>query len=177
VYLILIFRVCLLFAFLIAALKLGEWKNWQRYYPTVLFVIVANQFASYLSYHHSLWYYNPDIFVKTSTTVELFNSFVMLPAATFLYLSRFPTSNKLNQCGYIVLWVCIFGSLEFIDHYIVKGISYNNGWSYFASLTIDFAIFINIYLHYLKPLWGWGANLVVAFLVFILFNFIGGEFK
>ncbi len=171
------FRICLLLIFLIAVMRLGDWKNWQKYYSTVLFVIIANLLVSFLTYHHVLWYYNPDILVKTSSTVELLNSFFMLPVSTFIYLSKYPTGNKLYQYGYVVLWVCIYVGLEFIDHYVVKGISYGNGWSASASAIFDIAIFSIIRLHYLRPLWAWGASLLVLTFILILFDFISGEFK
>ncbi len=50
---ILLFRICLFLLFLIAVFKTGDWKSWQKYYPTVLFVIVVNLVASnyfYLSF-------------------------------------------------------------------------------------------------------------------------------
>jgi len=175
--LILAFRICLLLLFVIAAMLLTDWRNWQKYYPTVLFVIVANQLVSFLTYHHDLWFYNPDILVKTSTTIELINSFVMLPATTFIYLSKYPIRDKLYQYGYIALWACIYGGLEFIDHYIIKGISYGNGWSIASAATFDVAIFSIIRLHYLKPLHAWGASIVILALIFVMFGFTSGEYK
>lgn len=171
------FRVFFLLAFLVAALKLGDWKNWQKYYPTILFVMAINLGASLLSYHHVLWDYNPDTFVKTATTVELINSFIMLPATTFVYLSKFPTQYKLTQYSYMLLWVTIYGVLEFIDHYIMKGLSYKHGWSWSTSVIFDVAMFAILRLHYLKPIWAWGASLVVAIVIIIMFDFFTGEFK
>ena len=174
---LLAFRVCLVMAFIVAVLKLGDRQNWQKYYPTILFVMAINLAASYLTYHHILWYYNPDILVKTSTTVELINSFVMLPSTAFIYLSRFPAGSRLNQYSYIVFWVCIYSTLEFLDHYIFNGISYKHGWSWSSSVIFDFAIFTIIRLHYLRPAWAWGVSLIVATVILSMFDFLQGEFK
>lgn len=175
--LILIFRVSLLLAFLIVALKFGDWKNREKYYPTVLFVIVADLFASFLTYHHILWNYNPDILVKTRTTVELCNSFFMLPITAFIFLSRYPKDTKLYQYGYIVFWVFIYAGLEFIDHYIVGGLSYKNGWSWLSSVVFDCCLFPIVRLHHLNPGWAWVVSLVMTIVILIMFDFSSGEFK
>ncbi|VBB06497.1 Hypothetical protein LUCI_1730 [Lucifera butyrica] len=175
-WLILFFRVFLILIFLLAAWKFGDWKNRARYYPTVLFVITANLGASFLSYHHNLWVYNPDALVKTQTTVEMINSFIMLPAATFIYLSNFPTQ-KQHPYGYMLLWVFLFSMLEFIDSHIVHGISYDNGWSWFSSSLFDCAIFSVLRLHYLKPFWAWFVTVLLTIFILTLFNFGSAELK
>ncbi|MDF2570669.1 MAG: hypothetical protein K0R55_2273 [Sporomusa sp.] len=175
--LVFVFRVCLLLLFLIAALKFGDWKNWQKYYPTILFIMVINLVASYLTYHHTLWNYDRDILVKTHTTVEFINALVLLPAVAFTFLSKFPVSTKFYQYGYIALWVLIFSSLELIDHYVVGGISYENGWTWPSSFIFDIAMFSILRLHHLKPIWAWIASALMTVIIFILFNFTSGEFK
>lgn len=172
---ILLFRICLFLLFLIAVFKTGDWKSWQKYYPTVLFVIAVNLAASFLTYHYILWGYNPDLLIKTQTTIELFNSFFMLPATTFIYLSRFPRA--LSPYYYISFWVLLYASLEFIDHYIIGGISYSNGWSWFFSLLFDIAMFSIIRIHYLKPILGWIVTLLLSVVILLVFNFMSGEFK
>ena len=175
---ILIFRICLLLLFFIATLLLGDWKNWHKYYSTVLFVMVVNLAASFLTYHHTLWNYNPDILVKSQTTVELINSFFMLPASAFVYLSRYPiNSTRFNQAGYIALWVLIYASLEAIDHYVISGISYKHGWSWETSAIFDIAMFSIIRLHYSKPILAWGCCLFLTIAISIVFNLTSGEFK
>lgn len=175
--LILAFRICLLISFLVAVYKLADWKNWQKYYPTILFVMVLNLFASFITYHHALWCYNPDFLVKTETVVELANSFIMLPATAFIFLSKFPDSRQLYQCSYILLWVGLYAGLEFLDHYIVGGISYKNGWSWPTSGIFDVVIFSTIWLHYLRPVWAWIISLAVLAIILFSFDFLLGEFK
>lgn len=175
---ILIFRSCLVIIFFVAFLKLGDRRNWQRYYPTVLFVMVVNLAVSFITYHHSLWNYNPDILVKTQTTVELINSFFMLPTTTFIYLSRFPTKyTQLYQGCYIALWVFIYAILEFIDHYIVGGIFYTHGWAWSTSAIFDIAMFSIIRLHYSKPILAWGSSFLMTAAIIIAFNFMSGVYK
>jgi hypothetical protein len=172
-----IFRICLLSLFLITALKFGDWKNWRKYYPTVLFVIAINLAVGFLTYHHALWKYKPDFLVQTQTTVEMLNAFVALPAVAFTFLSQYPDKNVYYQFGYITTYVFIFGLLEFIAHFVVGTLCYENGWSWPASILFDFAIFIILRLHYVRPWWGWSATLLVGIIIFILFDFRSGEFK
>jgi len=173
---ILFFRLCLVIGFLLATWRWGDWKDREKYYSTVLFIITVNLGASFITYHHILWNYNPDVLVKTQTTVELINSFVMLPSTAFIYLSKYPSHNKLYQYGYIILWISIYSGLEFIDHSL-GGISYKNGWSWLASSIFDCALFPILRLHYLKPLWAWIITFLLTAVILVLFNFASAEMK
>lgn len=175
-WLILFFRVCLVLGFLLSAWRWGDWKGWEKYYATVLFVMVVNLAVSFITYHHILWNYSPDALVKTQTTVELINSFIMLPLATFLYLSKFPANNELYQYGYMIVWILIFSGLEFIDQ-TLGGISYKHGWSWLTSSIFDCAIFSIVRLHYLRPIYAWIATLVLTIVILALFNFASAEMK
>lgn len=175
---ILIFRFCLVLAFWLAAVKWADWKNWAKYYPTILFVMVVNLAASFLTYHHILWNYNPDSIVKSQTLIEMVNSFFMLPATTFIYLSTmsaFPT--KLCKLACMSFWIVLYACLEFIDHFIIGGISYKNGWSWPASAIFDIAMFSIIWLHYLRPLVAWTLSFAMTAAIILMFNFMSGEFK
>lgn len=174
---IFIFRIFILFIFLFSAWLWGNWKNRAAYYPTVLFIMVVNLSVAFLTYHHELWRFNPDILVKTHTTVELLNAFIVLPSVTFLYLSKFPDNNKLHQLSYLLLWVGIFVGVEFIAHYIVGSLSYYNGWSLKVSAVFDIAMFSLIRLHSLRPIIAWIATLVLAVIILLIFDFISAEFK
>ncbi|GMB01229.1 CBO0543 family protein [Pelosinus sp. IPA-1] len=173
---ILFFRIFLVFGFLLAVWKWGDWKNRENYYSTVLFIMVINLGASFLTYHHILWNYQPDALVKTQTTVELINSYVILPSATFIYLSNFPFNRKGRSNGYIALWILLFSSLELIDN-VIGGMSYKNNWSWFCSSILDFAMFPIIRLHYESPLRAWIICLLITIIVLIVFDFSSAEMK
>lgn len=173
---ILLFRVCLILIFVLAVWRLGDWQNWRKYYPTVLFVMVINLGVSFITYHHILWNYSPDILIKTQSTVELVNSFIMLPAAVFTYLSRYPINNKFHQYGYILLWVVIFSGLEYVDT-TLGGITYKNGWSWHMSSIFDIAMFSIIRMHHINPLRAWTITLVLTVVILVVFNFDSAEMK
>lgn len=173
----LFFRVCLLSGFLFAAWKWGDWKNWEKYYPSILFAACVNLFATVLTYHHSLWNYRPDVLVSTQTVIELINCFLILPSTAFIYLSNFPTTNKIHQYTYMLLWVFIYAGLEYIDHYIINGIYYTNGWSWLASAIFDIIMFYIIRIHHLRPLWAWLITLLFTGIILTIFNFWSAEMK
>lgn len=95
-----------------AAWKWGDLKNWQKYYPTILFIMLVNMSASFLTYHHNLWNYTPDVLVKSGTMLEFFNCYIVLPLVALIYLSKFPSNNMPHQLGYIAFWVSIFSGLD-----------------------------------------------------------------
>lgn len=78
---------------------------------------------------------------------------------------------------YGAAWVTLFGTLEFIDHYIFGGIYYTNGWSWLNSVIFDMAMFYIIRVHYLNPWQGWLLSLLVALIVIMKFGFLTGEMK
>ncbi len=174
---LLLFRVCLTGGFLLAALRWVEWRCWSVYYPTVLFVMVVDTFASYVAYLHPLWVFNPDAVVKSQTVVELVSIFVVMPASILTYLSRFPAGGLLEQGAYVLAWAALFGSLEGLDVILVNGISYANGWSLAHSCIFDVAMFAIIGLHYRRPLCGWLATLALAVYILAAFGFWGAEMK
>ncbi|HWR42258.1 CBO0543 family protein [Sporomusa sp.] len=176
-WLILLFRICLLGGILFVVWKWGDWKNRGRYYPTVLFIMTVNLAVCLITYHHTLWNYHPDALVKTQTTIELLNSFVMLPSTAFAFLSRFPySSDAFYQYGYILLWALVFSTLEFIDK-TIGGIYYEKGWSWEISTLFDCAIFLILRLHYVSPFWAWLITFVRTAVILVVFNFSSAEFK
>lgn len=176
-YLSLIFRVSLLYGFLFAAWRWGDWRNWQKYYSSILFVMVVNLSAGYISYHHPLWVFNNDILVTTETAVEFVNTYLVLPATTLIYLANFPASGAGKKAAYILFWVLIYGTLELIDNKIIGGISYANGWMWPYSVLFEVGMFLIIRIHHVTPLWGWLITAVMAAFILIAFGFLSAELK
>ncbi|MDR7867106.1 MAG: CBO0543 family protein [Sporomusaceae bacterium] len=173
---ILLFRIGLLAGFLLAAWRWSDWRRWQRYYPTLLFVMVANLAAGYITYHHPLWDFNADTLAVSETTVELLNTFVLLPTATLVYLSNYPAAGPARQARYILAWIALFATIETADT-IVGGISYFNGWSLAHSVLFDCVMFPIVRLHHLRPPLAWLASLAVALYILVAFGFFSAEMK
>lgn len=175
-WLVLLFRVCLLSGFLLSAWKWGDWKNWQKYYSTILFVMVANLSAGYISYHHPLWIYNDDAIFTTEASIEYLNTYLALPAVTLIYLSNFPVAGTAHKCAYVLMWVVVFSTIEYIDTQIA-GLSYSNGWALKYSIVFDYFMFLIIRTHYVRPLWGWLLAVMMAVFILATFNYFSAEMK
>lgn len=175
-WLVLLFRVCLLSGFLLSAWKWGDWKNWHKYYATILFVMVVNLSAGYISYHHPLWIYNDDAIFTTEMSIEYLNTYLALPAVTLVYLSKFPLTGIASKCAYMLMWVIVFSTIEYIDTRIA-GLSYSNGWEFKYSIVFDCFMFLIIRTHYIRPFWGWLIAIVVAAFILTTFHFFSGEMK
>lgn len=57
---------CILFVF-VCWLK-GDWKNWRKYYPTILFFALGEMELNFIFYKHSLWEYTSPNFTHTFIT-------------------------------------------------------------------------------------------------------------
>ncbi|MDF2675115.1 MAG: hypothetical protein K0R09_3384, partial [Clostridiales bacterium] len=83
-----IIRLILASASIISAYKWGDWKNWKRYYPTMLFFGMGD--LIYFSFFHNklLWAFTPSLLVRSIN--ELFIIFTVFFSTTLLFLSNFP---------------------------------------------------------------------------------------
>jgi hypothetical protein len=173
----LIFRGSFLIGLTLAVWKWGDWKNWRDYYHSLLFVMVVNLSARLLCYLHPLWIFNPDALVTTLTVAELINTYTVLPATVFVYLSKFPKDGAMRKCVHILMWVGIYGGLEYIDTKQIGSISYANGWSVYHSVVFDVFMFIILRIHHVRPIWGWFFTLIVASFIVMKFGFLSAEMK
>ncbi|MGC5327370.1 CBO0543 family protein [Brevibacillus sp. SYSU BS000544] len=147
--------------------KWGNWRNWQEYYPTILFYITINLLHLVLTYDHPQWVFH-DYFVPNGTIKTLIMIFTQYPCFTILFCTYLP-SNKPLLPLYFVLWTCLFGILEFIS--ILAGvISYKNGWHFGWSILLNLCTFSILYLHYKRPLWGWVLSFILTSIFLIIFQ-------
>lgn len=136
-------------------------KSWKTYYDTVLFVTCMNLLYNLLCKNYLVWEYHPDLLLNHKTT-DLVNSFVMMPAATILYLHFFPSSKRYKfvyYCG----WIVLFSVIELIWR-IYGRITYHHGWTFVWSVVFYFCMFYVIAIHSAHRVWA----LLISFL-FICF--------
>lgn len=151
-----------------AAWKWGDWRNWRKYYPTILFFVLGDfLYLLLLSDSFPMWRYNPpdideDIGV-TNKIVSLSIIVIKYPATVLIYLSKFPRDKIQKQILYILCWVLIYLINEAVDlkfHLI----QYFNGWSLGWSVLFTTVMFILLRVHLKNPLIALGFSIV-----FILF--------
>ncbi|ALC90581.1 hypothetical protein AM500_12880 [Bacillus sp. FJAT-18017] len=160
------------FLFVLAAFKWGDWKNWQKYYPTWLFFVGGDLFKNALLHDYSFWTYKETILGSRL----LFGHFIIdLLIMTFaysstllIYLGKFPDS-LFKKIGWFLLWVSIYTSIEFINLEFLNLIEHHRGWNIGWSILFNLVMFSVLKIHMSNPLLSWIISLV--FLLFLLLQF------
>lgn len=158
--------------FLVAlAWNFGDWKNWERYYPTILFVLVVNFSYNLISYNYPLWEYESPLLKTTGS--DLLLNLTAFPALIFTYLSLLSTIIQYKtfpiKSLYVLFWVVFLTMIEWFS-FNLGFFSYYHGWNIWWSVLFNCAMFPIMWLHYKKPLWAIGASLLCAVFVISYFH-------
>lgn len=151
-----------------AAFKLGD-RNWQKYYPTILFGALGNALYDLICYNYPLWQMKPNG-LPVSMIPILLLILIGMPLSTWIYLSIYPFEKGLNvQIFYIGIFVVLFTLLEYLS--VLGGaISYHHNWNLGWSALFSIIMFIMLRLHYSRPLLALLLSSVIAFILCIIFN-------
>lgn len=154
--------------YILPALLWADWRKWQLCYPTYLFMVAANFFASILMFNHTLWLFHPTFLLPNHTFTEFYIAFVAYPPIVLLFLSRYPAQGLPRQLGWIFLWTALLSVSELIPYYFGV-MTYKNNWSFFWSAIHNIVMFSTLRLHYKNWVWAW--LLAALYLIFIWFHF------
>jgi hypothetical protein len=153
--------------YFLAAWRWGDWRNWQRYYSTILFLILCDLLHNFLAYSHALWIFQEGILpelLPNHTTITLMYMLFSYPATILIYLKYFFRTDKWSKrVFHYILWVLIYITAEFINLHFGL-FSHHNGWSFLYSVLFVMMMFILFPIHYKNPLLAW----VISFLIIIL---------
>lgn len=150
----------------LAAWKLGDWRNWKKYYPTIQYFIIGEFLYDLLCYNYPLWSFESPLLKVTFSAILI--SFIFYPAAVLLYLPHMPTG-WVKRILYVLLWVIIFSLTERIS-YLLGFFSYHNGWNIWLSVLFNIVMFPLLWLHYKKPLLACALLIGAAAVGLILFQ-------
>ena len=154
--------------FLVAGLKWGDWKNWEKYHSTILFLWFGDLLYNVLCYQNIMWQYKESIFAQTVLTnhiiITLLIMFVAYPATVLIYLGRFP-NRKWKAVVWILLWVAVFSMIEFINLRFLNLITHHHGWTMMWSVIFNVILFPMLRFHYKKP----GLALLVSIPIVFFF--------
>jgi len=147
--------------------KWGDWRNWKKYYPTILYIIVFSLFYEFLTQGYPLWRLDHPLLKNTFSVIVV--SFIIFPATLMLYL---PYQDKkiYKRMGFYLLWVLIYSIIEF-SQYKLGNVHYFNGWNYGYSVLFDFGLFLAVRLHYKYPLITDVISVFTVPIVLALFSF------
>jgi len=154
-------------AFILAAWKWGDWRNWKKYYPTILYVILFDLLYFGLTMDFPLWRYDHPVLRCTYSDFVI--AFIMFPATMLLYLPYQP-KEKCKQVGFLLFWVCVYAAIELLQSNI-GGMLYFNGWQYWHSVLFDVLFFTMARLHFKYPLWTFAVSIITVPIVLALFDF------
>jgi hypothetical protein len=152
----------------ILSLKWGDLKNIGKYGFTIYYVIICNLLYYVICDDHLLWKYRPDLFMGNHLMVDLIYTFLILPGATFLFLSNFPNQHKMNKpILYILKWVIVMLSIELL--FLITGrLILQNGYEYWMEFIFYPVMFGMIYLHHKKPLLSYVFSVsIICFMVWV----------
>jgi hypothetical protein len=153
--------------YLIAGYIWGDWRNWQKYYPTILFFILGDLLYNFLLYNKSMWIFH-DLILPNHTTITISAMTISYTATVLIYLGRFPNSWK-NRFLWFLLWSGIFLVAEYVNSKL-GFITYHNGWNMWWSVLLTGIIFLILPIHHKRPLIAWLLSIVIIFTLLSIFD-------
>lgn len=141
------FRIILASIFLICCWKWGDWRNWKKYYPTILYYILLDFLYNMLFANYSLWEYG-GLFPNHSLN-DIFVAIIMFPCITLLYLPYYP--KKIDKQVYILFSAILLTTMEAVA-FAFGLIKYYHSWNIWCSAAFWVATFVVLILHHKKPL-------------------------
>lgn len=165
--------ICLIFAW-----RFKVWKSWREYYSTIVFVICVDFLIGLITYNHSLWHFEKSWFVYNHTFTDFYLAFIQFPLIVVLFLSRYPYNSRLSKkILYFIFWIGLLSFFEGTFLYSTNLLTYHNGWNFGWSIVVWIATFIEIRLHYTKPLWAWFICFICTAFLIIYFKIPISEIK
>jgi hypothetical protein len=155
---------------LFASWRWGDWRNLEKYYPTLLYVLLCNLIYKViaLSQFH-LWKARDDM-MGEPLDFFYYTFFAFIPGV-FLYLSNYPDSMK-KQIFHIVKWLSIFMGVEWIGYKYFNAINYFNGWTIWWSFIFDLMMLILIRIHFVNYKIGFLLSIPCTFFYLWWFDYI-----
>jgi hypothetical protein len=149
---------------LLFSLLKGDWRNWEEYYPTMLYISLSTFLYEFISHsHYHLWELEDDS-IFNLMNVHFTHNLIINPLIAFIFLSNYPSRIK-KQITYTLKWILSFMLVEWLGEWF--GIlSYHNGWHLGWSFLFVIIMFPMVRLHHVHKLWA--LILSVFFVVFYL---------
>jgi hypothetical protein len=136
---------------IVSAYKWADWKNWRRYYPTLLFFGMGDLIYNLVFQNKPLWSLHTNFLAPSIN--ELFIIFAIFFPGGLLFLSNFP-QKALRQVVYVLLWITLYILIELFTTSIGMQRNYH-GWNIWWSLLFNFIMFPLLILHHKNPVLAW----------------------
>lgn len=161
-------RITVILLWVIVAYKWGDWRHWQRYYPTLLFVIAGDLIYEFIAYNYPLWALVSPNGKATLATLTLI--LISLPAGILVFLSNYPEGKRwLIRVFYIIIWVCVMVLLEYI---MVRAgfFRYSHGWNIWWSAAFNLVMYPLLRIHFKNPPAAWILAAILGLSVVVYFH-------
>lgn len=165
-HLSLILYFTFIFAWVIITYRIGDWRNWRLYYPTILFFCCGNLIGFEVYHNHLLWEFKGSFL--SHVTIDIIQIVFIFSCTTILFLQYYP-QKIVRQILYILLWVCIYSIIEYFFS-LLGGIVHHNGWTLWWSIIHNIYQFILLRIHHKQPILAW-------ILAFIMLGIVTSIFK
>jgi hypothetical protein len=150
-----------------AVWRWGDWRHWDKYHNSMLFIALGNLLYNFTTAGYFLWRLDAD-FLSNHTLTEMVYTFVIFPGTALLYLCNYPTQTK-KQIVHTGKWILIYILWELF--FVLTGrIEYQYGWNIGWSFAFLFVMFPFLKLHQEHPLLTYVLSGVVAATVIWLFD-------
>lgn len=153
--------------YLAAGYKWGDWRNWRKYYPTILFLFIGDLLYNFLLYTRSMWVFH-DLILPNHTTITLLSMIVSYSATVLIYVGRFPEGWRKRSLWFL-LWFGIYMLAEFVNSKL-RFITYHNGWNLWCSALFTCIIFLIFPIHQKRPLAAWLLSIIIILMLLIIFD-------
>lgn len=162
------------FIYIGAAWRWGDWRSWEKYYPTILFYIVGDLLYEFLLYDNfPLWKFQAfgldQAMELTHTEIIIPILLVKYPCTILIFLGNFPYRQTARKFCYIAFWVGLYTINELIDMQF-NALSHHNGWSVLWSILFNFVMFSMFALHHKRPLYAWASSFVFILFLWNVFD-------
>ncbi|MDO6654273.1 CBO0543 family protein [Anaerobacillus sp. 1_MG-2023] len=147
----------------------GDWRNWEKYYPSMLYIALAATIYETISYEEfHLWEFKKDIFFS-KFNVHLLHNLVVNPLVVLLYLSNYPIHKR--RFLYNVKWITGFWFVEIIASE-AQMITYYNGWNLAWSLLFIIVMFPMVHLHHRNKTIALPLSIGISILLLVIFHYV-----
>ncbi|WP_338021751.1 CBO0543 family protein [Bacillus pakistanensis] len=151
-------------------MKKGDWRNWEKYYPTMLYISLLTFLYEFISHSHfHLWELEEGPFFNLMN-VHFVHNLIINPLIAMLFLSNYPSGFK-RQMIYTLKWMFLFLLVEWAcEHFGL--ISYHNGWHFGWSFLFVMIMFPMVRLHHVHKLWALILSVICAVFYLIVFDYL-----
>jgi hypothetical protein len=152
------------------ALLKGDWKSWEDYYPTMLYISLSTFLYEFISHSHFHLWELQETPILTLMNVHFAHNLIINPLLAFVFLSNYPSRLK-KQLIYTLKWIIPFLLAEWVgEHFGI--LTYHNGWHFGWSSLFVIIMFPMIRLHHVKKLWALILSVFFAVFYLAVFNYI-----